>query len=79
MTISDDSDHDFFDSMGGLQTRDILNALKIGDTRLDMLLAMCQPFVFIFLFDAIGRTTTYMVEQSSRYFSTSIYYLPKYP
>jgi chaperone BCS1 len=50
-----DHDHDFFDSMGGFQTMGILNALKTGDTRLDMLLAMCLPFVIRFLFDAVGR------------------------
>jgi chaperone BCS1 len=55
MAESVDSDHDFFDSMGGLQTMGILNALKTGDTRLDMLLAMCLPFVIRFLFDAVGR------------------------
>lgn len=55
MTESDDSDHDFFDGMGGLQTMGILNALKTGDARLDMILAMCLPFVIRFLFDAAGR------------------------
>jgi SpoVK/Ycf46/Vps4 family AAA+-type ATPase len=57
MPESGDSDHDydFFDSMGGLQTMGILNALKTGDTRLDMFLAMCIPFVIRFLFDAVGR------------------------
>jgi chaperone BCS1 len=55
MAESGDHDHDFFDSTGGLQTMGILNALKTGDTRLDMLLAMCLPFVIRFLFDAVGR------------------------
>jgi hypothetical protein len=41
--------------MGGFQMMGILNALKTGDTRLDMLLAMCLPFVIRFLFDAVGR------------------------
>jgi hypothetical protein len=45
MTESGDDDHEFFDS----------NALKTGDTRLDMLLTMCLPFVIRFLFDAVGR------------------------
>jgi chaperone BCS1 len=62
MSESSESDHDFFDSMGGFQTMGILNALKTGDTRLDMLLAMCLPFVIRFLFDAVGR-----LEQLYRY------------
>lgn len=57
MTESSDSDHDhdFFVSMGDLHSMGILNALKTGDTRLDMVLAMCIPFVIRFLYDAVGR------------------------
>jgi hypothetical protein len=85
MSESGESDHYFFDSMGGFQTMGILNALKTGDTRLDMLLAMCLPFVIRFLFDAVGR-----LEQFCHYdywhnggiaeiHAPSNYFLPKYP
>jgi len=55
MTDSEGGDHTFSDNMGGIQTMGILNALKTGDPRLDMILAMCLPFAIRFLFDLVGR------------------------
>lgn len=59
MGDSEGGDNAFFDDMGGLQTMGILNALKTGDPTLDMLLAMCLPFVIKFIFDASSRLEDY--------------------
>ena len=34
----------------GLQTMGIVNALKTGDMRVDMVIAMCIPFLLRYLF-----------------------------
>ena len=46
---------DFFGGMGGIQSMGILNALRTGDPRIDMVLAMCFPFIVKFLLDSFRQ------------------------
>ena len=45
------NNEEFLGGMGGLQTMGILNALRTGNPTVDMLLAMCFPFVLRFLIE----------------------------
>jgi len=51
----DNSSTGFLGGMGGLQTMGILNALRTGNPTIDLILAMCLPFLIRFLFGALGR------------------------
>jgi mitochondrial chaperone BCS1 len=46
--------------LGGIQMMGIVNALKTGDARLDMILAMCIPFVIRFVFDLMTNFEKYL-------------------
>mmetsp|Transcript_8945 Transcript_8945/g.11179 ORF Transcript_8945/g.11179 Transcript_8945/m.11179 type:complete len:748 (-) Transcript_8945:392-2635(-) len=43
------------DEMGGLQTLGIVNALKTGDMRMDMVIAMCIPLLIRYAFGLLGK------------------------
>ena len=47
-------DEDSGFGIDGLQTMGIVNALKTGDMRVDMVIAMCIPFLLRYLFSVIG-------------------------
>jgi chaperone BCS1 len=47
-----------FGGMGGLQMMGIMNALKTGDVRMDMLVAMCIPIVLRLAFDLVTRLSS---------------------
>ena len=55
-----DGEHDFFDGMGGIQSMGILNALRTGDPRIDMILAMCFPFLVKYLLDGFRQVWTFI-------------------
>ena len=58
------------DSIGGMQSMGILNALRTGDPRVDMVLAMLLPFVIQFMLHSASRAQAYLAKLSSRYFSS---------
>lgn len=51
----DDNDSGFLGSMGGIQMMGIVNALKTGDPRVDMFIAMCIPVILRILFNFAER------------------------
>ncbi|KAL7578844.1 hypothetical protein ACA910_016064 [Epithemia clementina (nom. ined.)] len=53
---------DFFGGMGGIQSMGILNALRTGDPRVDMILAMCFPFLIKFLVDGFRELWKFVKE-----------------
>ncbi|KAI2496113.1 hypothetical protein MHU86_18390 [Fragilaria crotonensis] len=44
----------------GLQTMGIVNALKTGDMRVDMVIAMCIPFLLRYVFSLIGSINQHL-------------------
>ena len=44
----------------GLQTMGIINALKTGDMRVDMIIAMCIPFLLRYLFSLLGNINDHL-------------------
>ena len=44
----------------GLQTMGIVNALKTGDMRVDMVITMCIPFLLKYLFSVIGSINEHL-------------------
>jgi chaperone BCS1 len=44
----------------GLQTMGIINALKTGDMRVDMIIAMCIPFLLRYVFSLIGSINEHL-------------------
>eukprot|EP00547_Thalassionema_nitzschioides_P015688 CAMPEP_0194231670 /NCGR_PEP_ID=MMETSP0158-20130606/322_1 /TAXON_ID=33649 /ORGANISM="Thalassionema nitzschioides, Strain L26-B" /LENGTH=732 /DNA_ID=CAMNT_0038964325 /DNA_START=71 /DNA_END=2269 /DNA_ORIENTATION=+ len=53
-------EHEEHNDLGGLQTMGILNALKTGNMQLDMLLAMCIPFILRYVFNLIENFSDYV-------------------
>lgn len=54
----DDGGGGAFAGMGGIQMMGIMNALKTGDVRLDMFIAMCIPIVLRMAFDFINNISS---------------------
>eukprot|EP00546_Thalassionema_frauenfeldii_P008186 CAMPEP_0178912140 /NCGR_PEP_ID=MMETSP0786-20121207/10092_1 /TAXON_ID=186022 /ORGANISM="Thalassionema frauenfeldii, Strain CCMP 1798" /LENGTH=718 /DNA_ID=CAMNT_0020584679 /DNA_START=1857 /DNA_END=4013 /DNA_ORIENTATION=+ len=53
------SDQENIQDLGGIQTMGILNALKTGNVQLDMILAMCIPFLLRYVFNIIENFNGY--------------------
>merc|ERR1712224_860512 len=56
--MADQSDTGF--GMDGIQTMGILNALKTGDVRMDMIIAMSIPFVLRYVFNFIENMNQHL-------------------
>jgi len=73
-----DGNSDFNGMMGGIQAMGIMNALpKTGDTRVDMVLAMCVPFLIRLLVAASKKYECFLsLSYWLRWFSKPIEVTP---
>ena len=62
--MDDDRETEITFGIDGLQTMGIVNALKTGDVKVDMMIAMCLPFLLRYFSSFIGNINQYLPLES---------------